>query len=235
MLKFFFWLLLLANALAYAAHRGYLGELGTGEREPARLTAQLNADKIKMVPASVATAEPPPKAEPVPETPAPSPAPAVVAVQKPAVACYEIGTFTAPEAKKFETALAPLGLPGKIARVSTAEASSHMVYIPSLGSKDAADKKAAELRALGVENFFVMPDNTPLRWGISLGVFKTEQAAQNHLAALVKQGVRSARVAARLSSNTKISLQLRDLSAENKARVEKVRLGFPNQDTRLCK
>jgi hypothetical protein len=39
------------------------------------------------------------------------------------------------------------------------------VYIPPQGSKEGAEKKAGELRALGVSNYFIMSDNSPLRWG----------------------------------------------------------------------
>jgi hypothetical protein len=240
MLKFFFWLLLLANALAFAASRGYLGDFGGKDREPARLANQLNAAQIRIVPASAALAAPAPAA------PAAEPAPAVAAVEAPppaapppaapkAIACYEIGPFPIADANRFDAQLTPLGLGGKVTRHTIGEASSYIVFIPPLASKEAAEKKSAELRALGVGNFFVIPDNTPMRWAISLGVFKTEQAAQNQLAALNKQGVRTARVGPRPGANTRMSFQLRDLSADSKARVERIRLGFPGSETRFCK
>jgi hypothetical protein len=221
MLKFFFWLLLLANALAFAASRGYLGDFGGKDREPARLANQLNAAQIRIVPASAAVEAPPPAAPP-PAAPK-------------AIACYEIGPFPIADANRFDAQLTPLGLGGKVTRHTIGEASSYIVFIPPLASKEAAEKKSAELRALGVGNFFVIPDNTPMRWAISLGVFKTEQAAQNQLAALNKQGVRTARVGPRPGANTRMSFQLRDLSADSKARVERIRLGFPGSETRFCK
>lgn len=237
MLKFLFWVLLLGNALAFAAGRGYLGDIGGKDREPGRLANQLNAAQIRILTASAAVetapaapvaAETPPAAA-EPETPAPAPAAAKT------IACYEIGPFPVADAHRFEAQLAPLGLGNRIARQTIGEASSFIVYIPPLANKEAAEKKAGELRALGVASFFIIPDNTPMRWAISLGVFKTEQAAQNHLASLNKQGVRTARVAPRPGANTRMSFQLRDLSAENKAKVERIRLAFPNQETKFCK
>ena len=58
-----------------------------------------------------------------------------------------------------------------------------------------ADKKANELRALGISDFFVVQEAGPVQFALSLGVFKTEEAANNHLAQLRSKGIRSAIVA----------------------------------------
>jgi hypothetical protein len=107
--------------------------------------------------------------------------------------------------------------------------------MPPQGSKEGADKKAAELRALGVTNYFIMSDNSPLRWAISLGVFKTESAAQNQLAALMKQGVRTARITPRMSGSKLLAFQFRDVDGALKAKLEQIRGGFPNTETHACK
>jgi len=80
-----------------------------------------------------------------------------------------------------------------------------------------------------------MSEGSPLRWGISLGVFRTEAAAQNQLAALNKQGVHSARVAPRMSGSKLLAFQFRDVDADLKARLEKIRAGYPNTEIRSCK
>jgi hypothetical protein len=115
------------------------------------------------------------------------------------------------------------------------EVSSYIVHIPSQGSKEGADKKAAELRGLGVSNYFIMADNPAMRWAISLGVFKTEAAAQNQLAMLQKQGVHSARVAPRMSGSKLLAFQFRDISADVKAQLEGKLKAFPSQEGRSCK
>ncbi len=109
------------------------------------------------------------------------------------------------------------------------------MFIPPQGSKEAADRKAGELRALGVTNYFVMADSQTMRWAISLGVFKTEGAAQNQLAALVKQGVHSARVAPRMSGGKQLAFQFRDIDTDIQARLDKLRAGFPNAESHACK
>lgn len=226
MLKFIFWSLLAVNAALFAYGRGYLGHFSGNEHEPERLLNQLNADKLIIIPAEKANAASTAGAV----TPAAAAAPAPQA-------CLEIGSFVLADARRFENQLEALKLGDRQSRhnLPGAEVSGYIVHIPSQGSKEGADRKAGELRALGVTNYFVMSDNSPLRWGISLGVFKTEGAAQNQLAMLVKQGVRSARVTPRMSGSKLLAYQFRDVDAELKARLDKIRAGFPNAEARNCK
>ena len=109
-----------------------------------------------------------------------------------------------------------------------------MVFIPQQGNKEGADKKADELKQLGVNNYFIMSDTGPLRWAISLGYFKTEERAKNLLAALAAQGVHSARVAPRMAAS-KLEFQLRGLDAPARARLERIKAAFPSQEMRACK
>jgi hypothetical protein len=219
-LKFVFWFLLAVNGVLLAYSQGVLGNFKGNEREPARIKSQLNTDKLVLVSAARA------------DTPAPAPA------QEPAVltACLEVGDFGAAEARRFEARLAPLGLGERLSRrlLGGAEPTSHMVYIPSQGSKEAADRKAAELKNLGVTSYFIITDSSPLKWGISLGVFKSEAAAQTLLAALNKQGVQSARVAARGGQDGKVEFRLRAIDAAISAQVDDIAGSFPAIETRAC-
>ncbi|WP_374583522.1 SPOR domain-containing protein [Pseudoduganella sp.] len=228
MLKLIFALLVAANAVLFAYGKGYLGQFSGNEHEPARLQKQQNADKLQLISASkaeaVAAAVNPPPPAPVPRD------------EPPAIACLEAGNFVLADARKFEERLAPLALGDRQQRrnLPGQEISSYIVHIPPQGSRAAADKKADELRNLGITNFFVMNDSSPLRWGISLGVFRTEAAAQAQLAALNKQGVQSARVAPRYTGSKQLIYQFRDISEETKARIAKIVARFPEQETRSC-
>ena len=228
MLKLIFALLLVANAALYAYGEGYLGQFSGNEHEPARLHRQHNADKLELISAS--------KAESAVAALAP-PAPAPVPRDEPAaVACLEVGNFALDESRKFENRLAPLELGDRQQRrnVAEQEVSSYIVHIPPQASRAAAEKKADELRELGVTNFFILNDSSPLKWGISLGVFRTEAAAQAQLAALVKQGVQTARVAPRYASSKQVYFQFHDISEDAKARIAKIAARFPEQETRSC-
>lgn len=224
MLKFIFWSLLAVNAALFAYGRGYLGHFSGNEHEPERLLNQLNADKLAIISAEKANAA---------SVAAAAPAAPEVKLE----ACVEIASFVLADARRFENQLEPLKLGDRQSRhnLPGSEVSSYIVYIPPQGSKEGADKKAGELRALGISNYFIMSDASPLRWGISLGVFKTEGAAQNQLAALMKQGVRTARVAPRMSGSKLLAYQFRDVDAELKAKLEKIRAGFPNTEAGSCK
>ncbi|USX26255.1 SPOR domain-containing protein [Oxalobacteraceae bacterium OTU3CINTB1] len=232
MLKFIFWSLLAVNAALFAYGQGYLGHFSGNEREPARLVNQLNAKELTIISAERAGHAPAVASAADGASP---PAGGKAAPQP--LACVEIGSFILADARRFEARLAPLNLGDRQSRrnLPGTEISSYIVNIPPMGSKEAADKKAAELRGLGVTNFFVMPDNSPMRWAISLGVFKSETAAQNQLAALVKQGVRTARVTPRMSGSKLLAFQFRDVDAELQANLEKIRADFPNTQTHSCK
>ena len=232
MLKFVFWLLAGVNLLVLAIGQGYLGSFRTETREPARLKNQLQAGKLTLLTQEQATA---PAAPPVAEERA-TPAAAVPA-PAPSYACTEVGNFLLADGRRFEAQVAALELGDRQSRRNVAgqDISSYMVYIPPQGSKEGADRKAGELKQLGVTNYFIMNESSPLRWGISLGVFKSETSAQSQLAMLNKQGVHSARVAPRYSASKQLAYQFRDLDAATHARLEKIKTQFPEQELRSCK
>lgn len=241
MLKLLFWGLLLANGALFAFHQGYLDTLIPDGREPARMGRQFNADKIKLV----AAGQPSPTAAPAAASEAASSAAAAgllelepvlarASKRQESLVCAEIGNFDTAEAKRFESQAAAQALIDKLSRRNVQEVARHMVYIPSQGSKDAADKKASELRRLGVDDFYVIQDGTELRWGISLGIFKSEEAARAHLATLGLKGVRSARLGVHGSASAKVAFQLHELDLGARSRLDKIKADFPRQEVRAC-
>jgi hypothetical protein len=231
-LKFCFAVLLLANAALFAYGQGILGSFQGEEHEPARLHKQLNAKQLTLIPAAKANA-----ASAAVATPAEATAAATAAAQEaPAVACIEVGNFALAEARRFEAQLAPLELGERQARrnVQGQEVSSYMVMIPPAATRDAAEKRAAELRAKGVADFYIIPEGQQKN-GISLGVFKAESAAQTELAKLAKQGVTAARVAPRYSPSKQMLFQFREISAATRVKLERIAAKFPEQQVRGCR
>ncbi|MBI3283233.1 MAG: SPOR domain-containing protein [Burkholderiales bacterium] len=218
MLRFIFWSLLILNALLLAFNFGYLGHWSLDAHEPERLKMQHHADQLNLISASAAIA---------PAEPEPASKPEVIA-------CLEVGNFAQTDATRIEEKLKQLALGERQSRINVVEVAAHMVYIPSQGSKDGADKKAGELRRLGISDFFIVQDQSNLRWGISLGVFKTEEAARLHLNNLNNKGVKSARIGPRSVSTTKFAYQLRALSQEEKSKLDAIRADFPQQESRNC-
>lgn len=193
MLKSLLWFLLLANAGLFALQRGYLDPLLPDQPDPRRLRQQLDPERLRLL--SVAEAAAP------------------VAIAAPVtLACIELGDFSEADAGRFEAALAPLELRSTPTRRRLAdEAASHIVFIPSQVDKEGAERKSAELRRLGVKDFYVLQAAGERHFGISLGVFRTRSAADARLAELMKQGVRSARVGAFGVAASKVAIQLHEL------------------------
>jgi pyruvate/2-oxoglutarate dehydrogenase complex dihydrolipoamide acyltransferase (E2) component len=232
LLRFAFWSLLFLNAALFAYAQGVFGTSKSNEHEPARLKRQFNTAKMTLLTpeqaeAAAKAATPPAVADaasaaasapatPVAAAPAAAPAPA------PAFACTEIGPLDATDARRFEARLAALDLGDRQSRqtVQAQDVTSWLVHIPSQGSKEAADKKAAELRNLGVDNFYIMQGDSPLKYAISLGVFKTESGAQALLAQLGKQGVHTARIAPRGPQTVHYIYRVRGLDAATRKRIE---------------
>lgn len=228
MLKFAFWSLLALNAVLFAYSQGLLGHAGGSEHEPARIKNQLNGDKLKLVPPPAPAAVQAEEAAPAPVAESAAPAP---------VACLEVGSFAAPEARRFETRLAALQLGSRMSRSSVggSDPTSWIVHIPPQASKEAAEKKANELKSLGVSDFFIMNDASPMKNAISLGVFKSEALAQALLASLVKQGVHSARISPRGGVPARTSYQFRGIDSSQQARIDDIAGSFQAIDSKACR
>ena len=74
---------------------------------------------------------------------------------------------------------------------------------------EAADKKAAELKKLGLEAFLVVQESGPNQFAVSLGLYKSEQGARERLAAVQGKGARSARIQVRESPTDKMLVEVR--------------------------
>lgn len=149
-------------------------------------------------------------------------------------ACIDVGSFNPAQAKRFEAQMASTAPGVRLARREAPDISSHMVLIPSQGSKEGADKKVAELRRLGVSDLYVIQDNSNLRWAISLGIFKSEEVARAHLAALSQRGVQSARLIEHHVDVLKVDFQLRGLDAAARTQLERIKPEYPRQEWRNC-
>jgi len=250
LLRLAFWSLLFLNAALFAYAQGLLGTPKSTEHEPARLKRQFNTAKMTLLTreqaeAAAKAATPPGGGEAAASSAAAS-APATVAANTvtpvtapapaPAFACTEIGPLDATDARRFEARLAALDLGDRQSRqtVQAQDVTSWLVHIPSQGSKEAADRKAAELRDLGVTNFYVMQGDSPLKYAISLGVFKTESGAQALLAQLGKQGVHTARIAPRGPQTVHYVYRVRGLDAATRKRIEGYAERYDGAEIKSC-
>jgi len=219
-----FFLLLLAN-LAFFTWV-YFGT-GRVSDEQQLMEQQLNPQEIRLLsPDQVAklAAE---RAKQIAERPKPPPKP-------PVIACLELGAFNTADAPRVQQALEPLALGSRLSQRRADEIASYWVFIPPLRSRQSASLKAAELKKLGVEDFFIVQEDPKFRLAISLGVFKTEEAANARLAELRKKGVRTARVAPRETSVQKVYFAIREVPDALVTRLNDIRQGFSGIELRDC-
>mgnify|MGYP001607538469 CR=1 FL=1 len=148
--------------------------------------------------------------------------------------CIEWGAVVGGEVERAALALEPLGLGAKLTQRKQDDAAGFWVFIPPLGSRQAATQKAGELKRLGVDDYFVVPDDPKWRNAVSLGVFKTEEAAKGRLEALRAKGVRSATVGVRETQQGKTYFHVRDATPAVAAKLKELKLGFAGTEVREC-
>lgn len=218
-MRFLFFILLLANVvfLAYAQ----LGPGALAGGDPQIIGQQLNSEKIRLLASEQVGAL----------TRKPESAKAVAAAP---LVCLEWGAFGGADVARAENVLEPLALGARLAQRRQEDITGYWVYMPPLASRQVAAQKAAELKRLGVDEFFILSDDAKWRNAISLGVFKTEEAANSHLAALRAKGVRSAVVGAREAQTGKTWLQLRDAGPALAAKLNELKQDFAGTEVREC-
>jgi hypothetical protein len=228
--------------LAYG--QGLLGQPGDAAREPARLKNQLAPERMQQLTPTQArqaaqSAAPAPQAEvaaPLPE-PAPAPAPVPAPVARDLVACVQAGPFSTADARRFEARVARFGLAPRQSRIDMPyqEVTSRLVYLPPNGGREGAQRRVAELRERGVTNFFIMQNDTsPLRYAISLGVFKSDGAAQKLVADLQRQGVRGVRILPRGPQVTRAGYQYRQIDAGERDRLTGIADNYNGVEVTRC-
>ena len=227
-----FLILLLANLGFFAWWR--YGSPPDAAADPAPLARQIDPEKLKIVaPKDLPPPAPPKPVAAVKAEPPPPPAAPPVALK-----CMEWGSFTIADAPRAEKALEPLALGARLGQRRTEESAGWWVFIPpqarAANARQAALKKAAELRALGVEDYFIVQEEGQHRWALSLGVFRTEDAARARLAVLRGQGVRSAAVGARDTVVPKVWLQVRGVDPALEAKLKELTVQIESTELRAC-
>jgi len=145
-------------------------------------------------------------------------------------ACLEWGPFGTGEVKPAQSALEGLQPDIAISQREVQTVVGFWVYIPPLDSRSEVDRKIAELRKLGVEEYYAVESQGPMRNAISLGIFKTEEAANAYLERLRDKGVRSARAGSREHRVTQTVLVVHEPDVALTAKLADLRLQFPGTE-----
>lgn len=222
MLKFFFWLLLAANIVLFVFQQTYYDAPSPGKREPERLSYQYREDQVRLLSSDEINR---------------ALARAKVTGQEIAVAgsCLEIGAFSKSEATGFERQILSLSLaPEEISLTPVQEGTTYMVFVPPASSQKAAEAIIAELKEKGIESYYLIKDQSKLRWAISLGVFKTREAAASYEADMEKAGLTGLEIAPRGATREKLVYRLNNLNEEQLRALETIMGNFPDQSMQHC-
>jgi len=222
-MRLLFLLLVLANLAFFAWAKYFATDAGLSDPRPAG--QQLAPDAVRILPAV-----PPPAARPAAPTPPPASAPAEAVVS----ACLEWGGFSVADAAVAEQALGALNLGARLTQRRSEDVAGWWVYMPPQANRQAAQKKAAELKGLGVDEYFILQEEGRFRFALSLGVFRTEEAAKARLESLRARGVRSAQVGPRETPVQKVWFQVRQVEASLAARLKDLMQSVPGAELRDC-
>ena len=209
-MKTLVFLLLLANLTLF----GYikLDRMSTGEG--IRLTQQVQPDKISLLtPQQVAALGP-------------------AKVASLADVCVEWSPLSDAEKSRALAALEPLDLTRLMSQKKVEVIANYWVFIPPAANRPAAERKLADLKAQGAKDVLLI-DGGPQRFAISLGAFRTEEAAQAQLADLQDKGVKGAKVGARAQAVMQNALVVRDPPGPAMSRMKELQASFPGSDVKV--
>ncbi|MBI5786670.1 MAG: SPOR domain-containing protein [Rhodocyclales bacterium] len=180
MARIVFLLLVFANLAVYVWAAGYLGGRDDG-REPERLRNQLQPERLRVS---------------FGDTPAPAALLALAGV------CRRVGPLGGAEAESLDKSI--VGQGGSVA-LSSVDELSYWVFIAAVDGKP-ADNDIATLRKTGFKEFFVVAEEGPNLNSISLGNYAKEEAAKEKIARLVRNGIKSAKMATRAKPTGQVML-----------------------------
>lgn len=252
-----FWILLLGNVVLYAVMKN--NGFGMGEPE-VQAQPDLHGDMIRLISAPQnARQQALPSSRPAPaQASAPAAVPVAPPVAAPAAvpaaapekvaslpvhpatttesgatnttACLEWGEFSGTDLARASAALSAMQLAGKLRQRQVERDRGYWVYFPPLKNRAAVNRKIAEIKALGITDYFVVQGNGRWQNAISLGVFKTREAAQNYLNYMHTKGVHTAKVGERASKFKETIFMLDSLDAGTVVKLNALQKDFPGSE-----
>jgi hypothetical protein len=225
-MKLAFLLLVLLNLVLYAWQQGAFGRFAESGHEPERISLQIEPERIRALSEKEVVVLRDRASTAAPRASAP-------AVDTATPACVEFGDFGGAEVARAEAALSRLGLGSRQSARIVEVPGWYQVFMPPFKTRAEADGRADALRKLGVKDVLVIGDG-PLRFGLGLGSFRTQDAARAHAAALETQGVKGVRVSDQQSTISVTRFQLRDVDSTLAQQLATIQKDFPAQSIHPC-
>jgi hypothetical protein len=203
-------LLILANVVLF----GYARLDRAAQSEAGRLGAQVQPDRIRVLSSQQVAALAPGKVAALPDV------------------CVEWGPFAEADRVRAQADIEPLQLGRLVTQRSVAADPVWWVNIGPVATRSAADKRAAELRLLAIDDLSVVEAGKG-QFTVSLGMFRTEAAANARVESLASRGVAVLRVAPRPSGVAQSMLVVRDPPQTAVARLKELQTQYPGSDLRV--
>ena len=203
-------LLLLANLTLF----GYTRLDGIGGGEAVRLGQQVQPDKIKLLaPREVAALGP-------------------TKVAALADVCIEWGPFSDADRTRALNDLAPLALGSLMSQRRKDVTGTFGVVAGGFSSRAGADRRAGELRAREVADIGVQ-DMGGGEFGLTFGVFHTEDAAKARIALLDSFGTKNAKIVPRQQTLSQTLIVVRDPQAPTVSKLKDLQPSYPGADLQI--
>jgi hypothetical protein len=200
------------------------GLVGSGDhagRGGPPLAELRNPDSIRIV-----RGEP----EPAPQPPAASQAirTAPVLVQS----CLEFGPMSEDEVARARQALSAGGLLERTVQAPMMATASWWVHVPPRRSLLQAENEVARLRAAGLRDAYVVLEQGDMRFAVSLGLFRTEEAARRVVDQMKSRGIGGVVVGRREQQVRLTAFYVREPSDADLGELEQLRAAFPGTSIR---
>lgn len=230
-LKMAFWLLIAVNVIFFIVMK--LGGLADGQSDP--VLHPMYDEKISLLNDSQSA---PIILSPVAASSVVAPVEVVAASAPPAAKsndalCMEWGEFAETELEQANNALKKLQLGDKLSQREVDRNIGFWVYIAPLKDKTAITQKLAQLKARGVTDHFVVQEAGEWLNAISLGVFKSREAAQSFLEGLRAKGVNTAQMGKRTSKSKVKLFIINKIDYDMRARLIALQKNFNGSELKM--
>ena len=203
-------LLFIANVVLF----GYARLDRAAQSEAGRLSAQIQPERIRVLSSQQVAALGPGKVAALPDV------------------CVEWGPFAEADRVRAQADIEPLQLGRLVTQRPVAADPMWWVNTGPVASRSAADKRAGELRLLNIDDLSVV-DAGKGQFTVSLGMFRTEAAANARVEALATRGVAGTRVEPRQTGATQAMLIVRDPPQAALARLRELQPQYPGSDVKV--
>jgi len=203
-------LLVIVNVVLF----GYARLDRAAQSEAGRLSAQIQPERIRVLSSQQVAALGPGKVAALPDV------------------CVEWGPFAEADRVRAQADIEPLQLGRLVTQRPVAADPMWWVNTGPVSSRIAADKRAGELRLLNIDDLSVV-DSGKGQFTVSLGMFRTEAAANARVEALATRGVAGTRVEPRQTGATQAMLVVRDPPQAAVARLRELQSQYPGSDVKV--